>query len=242
MKKNYLIIAVGLIFIVVLLIILFVVKNNKLTNLEKIKIEDTSKDIMMFYEEIDNNEIEGKDGYIAYALEYAYNINNKEELTSREIKEIIEKRFNIELSPEEIKGVGVTPYLLNKNISHYPEEDKYAINKDIITQQDIANIPIIKYEIEKIEKKGKKYYVTFTKYTVNNPYEILNFYNDKNAENDTNNYDTSSIHKYLIREGKITSLKEILTKEVLEDIADDKKSIQITFIIKDDNLVIDETK
>ena len=244
MKNKHLFIVLGVLLIVLLLVILLIIKTTKLSKIEKIKIEDTSSDIMLFYEEIDNKEVNYTDGYIAYALEYSYNLNDKSELTTKEIKELIESKFNIKLEEDKINDVGITPYLLKKNISHDPSEKKYSIDKSILTQQDIASIPITKYEITNIKKKGKKYIVTYDKYVVKNPYEIMNYYSDLNvqSEEEETTYDTSEILNYLTCKGKITSVKKILTKDDLETLAKKEKSIEIKYILVDGNLKIDNSK
>ena len=244
MKNKHLFIVLGVLLIVLLLVILLIIKTTKLSKIEKIKIEDTSSDIMLFYEEIDNKEVNDTDGYIAYALEYSYNVNDKSELTTKEIKELIESKFNIKLEEDKINDVGITPYLLKKNISHDPSEKKYSIDKSILTQQDIASIPITKYEITNIKKKGKKYIVTYDKYVVKNPYEIMNYYSDLNvqSEEEETTYDTSEILNYLTCKGKITSVKKILTKDDLETLAKKEKSIEIKYILVDGNLKIDNSK
>ena len=244
MKNKHLFIVLGVLLIVLLLVILLIIKTTKLSKIEKIKIEDTSSDIMLFYEEIDNKEVNDTDGYIAYALEYSYNVNDKSELTTKEIKELIESKFNIKLEEDKINDVGITPYLLKKNISHDPSEKKYSIDKSILTQQDISEIPITKYEITNIKKKGKKYIVTYDKYVVKNPYEIMNYYSDLNvqSEEEETTYDTSEILNYLTCKGKITSVKKILTKDDLETLAKKEKSIEIKYILVDGNLKIDNSK
>ena len=244
MKKKQLLIILGVLLVVVLLVILLIIKTTKLSKFERIKIEDTSKDVMLFYEEIDNKEIDGTDGYIAYALEYSYNVNDKKELTTKEIKELIESKFNIELNEDKLNDVGITPYLLKKNISHDPSEKKYSIDKSILTQQDIAEIPVIKYDITKIDKKGKKYVVTYDKYIVKNPYEIMNYYSDLNvqSEEEETTYNTNDIYNYLTCKGKVTSVKDAINKDNIEKVGKVEKQITITYIIKDDKLLIDENK
>lgn len=250
MKKNKLMIMLGVLLLVILLttIILIIVinKSKKISNLEEIKINETSKTTMLFMEEIETSK--DLDRYISYALEYSYNIDNKDSLTAKEIKEFIEKRFNIELKEEEINNVGVTPYLLDKSIGHNPEEKTYKIDKTGITQSMIAKIPVIKYEINTIKKHKKEFIVTYDKYVVENPYEILNYYNDMGnelTEEERENYkpyDTSEIYNYLTCKGKITTLKDAITKDNIEKLGKIDKQIEVTYIIKDDNLVIDNIK
>ena len=247
MKKKNLIIILGVVLLlVVLLVILFIINSNKLTDLERIKIEDNSKDVMLFMEEVETSK--DIDRFIAYALEYSYNLNDKDILTAKEIKELIQSKFNVELKEDSINDVGVTPYLLDKHIAHDPEEKTYSINKKDLTQAAIAKIPVVKYEISKIKKKGKKYIVTYNKYVVENPYEVLNYYNDmtgKLTDEEKENYtpyDTSDIYNYLTCKGKITSVKEAIDKDNIEKVGKVDKEITVTYIIKDDKLLIDEVK
>ena len=250
MKKKKLMIMLGVLLVVILLttIILLIElrKSKQISNLEEIKINETSKTTMLFMEEIETSK--DLDRYISYALEYSYNIDDKDTLTTKEIKDFIEKRFNVTLGEEELNNIGVTPYLLDKSIGHNPEEKTYRIDKSGITQPMIAKIPVVKYEINSMKKKKNKFIVTYDKYVVANPYEILNYYNDsamnipEDQKENYQPYDTSAIYNYLTCKGKITTLKDAITKDNIEKIGKIDKQLEVTYIIKDDNLVIENIK
>ena len=64
---------------------------------------------------------------------------------------------------------------------------------------------------------------------------------DEEKENYTP-YDTSDIYNYLTCKGKITSVKEAIDKDNIEKVGKVDKEITVTYIIKDDKLLIDEVK
>ena len=99
-----------------------------------------------------------------------------------------------------------------------------------------------------MKKKKNKFIVTYDKYVVENPYEILNYYNDsamnipEDQKENYQPYDTSAIYNYLTCKGKITTLKDAITKDNIEKLGKIDKQLEVTYIIKDDNLVIDNIK
>lgn len=234
-KNKIMIICVGVLLLVILLTLIINSSKNNINKLEKIKIEEVSNDIMSFMEEIEDVDSKEVDKYISYALEYSYNFNDKNELTVKEIKDLIESKFTIKLKEKDIKDIGITPLLLDKNIYHNPEENKYSIDKSNITQPMIAKIPITTYEIDTIERKKDKYIITYDKYVVSNPYEVLNYYNDNNIDSKQ----SKKIMDYLTCKGKITSVKEAINKDNITKVGKIKESVIVTYILKKDKLLVD---
>ena len=108
--------------------------------------------------------------YINFAAEYLYNENNKEEFSLKDVLDVINDTFDINYGDEDLSKIGVSSRMLDKNIVYDNTSSlfKYKQNK---TQIDIANTPIIKYELKKIKKiSKKKFEVTLEKYVVENPY------------------------------------------------------------------------
>lgn len=213
--------------------------EKKLTKLEKIKIEETCNKISNYLDEVymykDDN---GK--YINFAAEYLYNENNKEEFSLKDVLDVINDTFDINYGDEDLSKIGVSSRMLDKNIVYDNTSSlfKYKQNK---TQIDIANTPIIKYELKKIKKiSKKKFEVTLEKYVVENPYEILNFYNDYNVkQNDSSKrYDTDDIVKYLKGKESVKVVKDLITKDNIEVIGKIDGSVKITFVIEDNKLKI----
>lgn len=231
-----------LIVIVILSILLMLIfSNKKLTKLEQIKMEEIKNEYLMFFEDIEGIETESIDKYISYALDYSYNFNEKNTLSTKEIKDIVEKIFDIKLDEEQINQVGISPLLLDKNISHNPELKEYTLNYGNVTQPMIAEIPIVVYKTEKITKRGKKYKAVYTKYIINNPYDILNYYNDLYDQN-KEEYNTKDIMNYLTAKGKISSIKKAVNDDIIKKYAVKDKKIKVTYIITNDEIKIQKLK
>ena len=210
------------VIVVIIIVIGLWINSKKLTNLEKIKIEETCDKISNYLDEVymfeDDN---GK--YINFAAEYLYNVENKDEFTVKDVLNTINDTFDI-----------------NKNIIYDNTSNifKYKQNK---TQADIANTPIVKYELKKMKKiSKKKFEVVLDKYIVENPYEVLNYFNDYNMkqEDTSKKYNTDEIVKYLKGKENIKVIKDLINKDNIESFGKIDGSIKITFVIKDNKLKI----
>lgn len=230
--------------LLVAFIVTIIIFSHHLNDLELAQIRSTSDDVMTYIEQITDSENEENDRYIAYALTYAQNENNVTELTAEEIKTITQNHFNIELTVEDINNIGVTPYLFDKQIYHQAEDNKYLINTESMTQAQIARIPITKYIIQDIQKSGNNYIVEYQKYIVDNPYEILNYYakRKEQASQDGVEYhdDSDLIAAYLTGKGKIKDIKKFVTSENVEQIARKENKLKVTYIVKNDKLLVDK--
>ena len=230
-KKN--IIFIGLISLLIIILLIIFIPKNKLTNLEKVKINEINDEVINYIDEVYEYDDEGK--YISFAIEYLYNETNKLEYSNQEVLDIINKYFNKNYKIEDISNIGITNRMADKGITY--SIDKYVYNNKL-TKKEISTKVLYKYSINKINKiNSKKFIVKYNRYIVENPYEILNYYENKNINND-NKYDTSNINKYLNGDNKVKLIKESITKD------NSKKdgNIEITYIIKDNRLLIDNIK
>lgn len=227
------------VIVIIIIIIVFLINSKKLTNLEKIKIEETCDKISNYLDEVyvyeDDN---GK--YINFAAEYLYNEENKEEFSLKDVLNIINGTFDIDYDEEDLSKIGVSSRMLDKNIVYDSTSNlfKYKQNK---TQTDIANTAIIKFELKKIKKINKqKFEVILDKYVVENPYEILNYFNDYNIkqEDSSKRYNTDDIVKYLKGKENVKVIKDLITKDNIENFGKIDGNIKITFVIKDNKLKI----
>lgn len=239
-KKIIIIIGVLVLFLVSLITVGLITKNKyskKISNLEKIHIQEFINDYGVSLEQVDTDETKENDRYISYALYYNLDDTNKVSLSNKEIKDTIDKVFNVNISEEEIKNIGITPYLLNNFIKYDVTNDTYELDISNLKNADIAKIPIIKYEISKVkEVKEDRYEVELMQYKVSNPYEILNYYMDKN------DYDTKNISDYLSGDKNIKVMKEALDLEALRNIQNEGTKIKATFIVKDNKLLLDSIR
>ena len=230
-RKNIIVVASICIFVILLFIIL--IPKNKLTNLEKVKINDINNEVINYIDEIYEYDDSGK--YISFAIEYLYNENNKKEYSEEEIINTIKRFFNRNYTLEDIRNIGITDRMANKGISY--SIDKYLYDNKL-TKQEIANKVLYKYSINKIKKiNSKKFIVKYDRYVVNNPYELLNYYDKKNIDS-KDKYDTANIIKYLNGAGKVKYIKDSINKDNTKI----NGNIEITYIVKDNKLLIDSIK
>ena len=234
-------------FIVVLLIgLLFINNNKKMTNLEKVKIEETSAEIIDYLDEvIDNSKEDGR--YICFAIEYLYATNNKNVYSVDEVIDVINKYFNVDYNIDNIDKIGITPYMADKGIFLDRSNTSYTYNKTNI-KADIAKTSIIKYELDSIKKiNNKEFEVSYKKYIVEDPYKLLNYYNDKNLKNDDLNLNdkTSEIKQisdYLKGKGNIKNVKKLITEKNISKVGKKEKNVTIKYIVKNKKLLIEKVK
>ena len=238
--NNKIVLASIISVVVIIIIVIGLWMNSKrLTNLEKIKIEETCNKISNYLDEVYMfDDDTGK--YINFTAEYLYNEENKEEFSLNEVLNIINDTFDIDYSEEDLAKVGISSRMLDKNIIYDNTSNsfKYKQNK---TQADIANTLIVKYELKKMKKiNKKKFEVTLDKYVVENPYEVLNYFNDYNMkqEDSSKRFNTDDIVKYLKGKENVKVIKDLINKDNIENFGKIDGSIKITFVIKDNKLKI----
>ena len=86
-----------------------------------------------------------------------------------------------------------------------------------------------------IVKSKNKFVLTYNKYVVNDPYKVLNYYNDKN---DTNKIIVTS--SYLKGERNITSIKSVINKDNIKEFGKIEKSrkVVLKFIDREDKIIV----
>lgn len=237
----------GVILLLIVLVLVILLSSlfikNKITGLEKALLTEQTEKAMLYVDSIDINDTQ-TDSYILYALEYSYNENDKDTLTYKEIQTIIKNIFDKDLSEDSLNAVGITPLLLDNNVIHKMEEKSYSINKKNMTQRQIANIPINIYKQTKVKKKRSKYIVEYEKITIENPYDILNYYNDLSASQpDQEPYDTTAIMNYLTAKGKMKDIKSVVNDKIIEQYGKvyDKKII-VTCELEGTKFIIEDIK
>lgn len=236
-KRNILI---GILLVVVLLITLF--GCNRLTTLEEKTIKDVSKRVMPYMDRVENSKEKDKLGkYVYYAVEYAYNEQDKKEVTVDEVKKIISDTFNYKIDEKKVKELPLTSEMMENYIIYDFEKETFINDKTGVTQSDIANKKLVFYEISDITKKSSdKFKVKYDKYEVTNPYEILNYYSDLNeSKKNKKTYDTTPIFKYLTVEGKEKDIKNYVIGANFSKFAKKKGETIVNYIVKKDKILVD---
>ena len=241
------IIIIASILAAILLIILIIPKQSEfpLTDQEHSMLEEKSASYINYLEEIDHNSDNLNpqtnpsvndiplDSYIAFAMECTYNEKDQNSLTTEEIKSFLKSTFEIDVDTDKLNNVGVTPYLLNKNIGHSMSSQTYTISKEADKIQ-IAGTPFAKY-IEKSSSTNRgrtEFTVVYDKYTINNPYDIIPYIDTSDA----------GINAYLQGKGKIAPLKNAITAESLTKLGEPEKQTTVVYAIKDNDLIIKSIK
>ena len=240
-NKKILFIIVGAILLVAALIVFLYVNSHKLTKLEKIKITEFSDKYADYMDEVEDSK-DDKGRYINFAIEYLYNNSDKDSYPLDEVLNIINEVYDVSYSDEDIQKIGISEGMLNKGIVYDSGENsfKYNISK---TRADIAATPIVKYNIQKIKKINKNNFeVIYDKYTVENPYEILNYFDKYNIEKEDpeEKIDTKDIIAYLKGETKVGVIKKLITKDNIKEFGKIDGDIKIKLVIKNNKLIIDK--
>ena len=255
-KENTGIVILGILILIFLVFTaVYVIGTKNISEIEEKTVRNKGEELITYIEDITLSDSKEVDKYIIYALSNSYNKESKSSLTCKEIYEFIKENFTIEITEEKIKNMGVSPLMLERNISYDPTKDAYEILPAKKDGQTIAETPITHYKLEKISKiNKKKYVVTYSKYTIEDPYKMLNYYMDENMQNngteDENGnvtydlVDTTPLVNYLTGSGKLGDAKKIIDDNKINNYAvhDKKGTIKVTYIAKGDKLLIDKIK
>lgn len=255
-KENVGIVILGVLILIFLVFAaIYVIGTRNISAIEEKSLRNKSSDLMMYIEDITLSDSKEIDKYIIYSLNYSYNYNSKDTLTCEEIYNFLKDNFTLETSVEAIRNMGVSPLMLERNITYETTTDSYKLN---ITKKDantISQTKITFYKLEKISKLNKrKYSVTYSKYEIIDPYKMLNYYMDENMNNsgteDENGnviydlVDTTPIVNYLTGSGKLSDIKSLIREDNIDKYAtlDKKGKIKVTYVVKDEQLLIDNIK
>ena len=224
--------------ILALVVILIVVLLNTLvfSRLEKVKINEVNENIANYIDEVVlYPEDEGR--YISFAIEYLYNTTDKNKYSFDEVLEIINDTFQADYDEKKLEDIGITISMANKGIVIEGNNHEYVYNNSK-TRADIANTPLVKFYAKRTKRVSfNKYKVTYDKYLVENPYEVLNYYDELNLNSDKK-YDTTKIVEYLKGNEKSSVIKDTITKDNIEKVGKIDGQITITFVVKNNKVLI----
>ena len=218
-------------------------KDTGITDLEKSSIINFSDKAMLYIDSIEGKEADGADIYVTYALNYAYNEEDKNTLSIDEIKDIVKKYFDVKLDQAKLEEGLITPTLAENFISYDSEKKEYTLNISNMSYTDIANTEVAVYLFDSATKDKDVYKAIYKKYIISNPYEVLNYYDDlNNDEENTEKYDTTKILNYLKGKEKVRALKEAVKPDMILEVAEYSKSLEIDLVLKNDKLLITSMK
>lgn len=219
--------------IVIILLFLLLFSHFKISKLEELTIKKYSNQMMVYMDYLEKDEI---DYYVCYTLTYYENEYNQKEVNIKDIVNFINTHFKKQITKKQVETLGITPFMIDKHITYNSDKNSYIINANELSYSDIAKIKLVKYDIEKIKKKSNNTYeVTYNTYEIENPYELLNYYVDKN-----NKKTAEKINLYLT--GKISkkNIIKYITNKNIDKIGKKKDIIKIYYVIRDDDILIDK--
>ena len=230
-KKILIGVAVVFLAIIGVFIYLF---TNKITNVERIMVTDNSESIAPFINEIIANKEE--DGcYITFAIDYLYATTGKNRFSADEILEVINKYFAIDFTKDDLSKIGLTSYMLNKGINFDLSVGGFTYEYKR-TRTDIAVYPLTRYELSKVKKVNKnKFVVYFNKYTVEDPYKLLNLYTSAEKP-DQEAIDT--ITKYVKGEVVPAKVLKYINGNNINYIGKHEGTLKITYVVENNKLLI----
>jgi hypothetical protein len=236
-------------FIFLLTIIVYLALSRNISKIEEEKINKETRPYANYIEDIVDNKSKELDKYIIYSLDYYKNVYKINELSSKEIKEFLNSKLNKKVKEEEIVSYGVNPTMVDRNIVFDVSSNKYRISEIAVDRQAIAKKEITYYKQVKLTKINKnKYKIKYEKYTIEDPYEILDYFLEANRTDEGEQQkdgsmkydlvDITELKEYLTT-GDISYLKAFLNKndQDIKKFAKKRGKIKITYVIGDNNEV-----
>lgn len=223
------------IFILLMIVCVLIFQIKKISPLEKKVLEEYSDKIVNYIDILESTP--DMDKYITFTVKYYYNEKGINGVSIKELQKFILETFNKSYSEDQILEKGLSPFLVNNYINFNIETKTYTYENNL-TVSDIAKQKLNKYILEKVKKKNNKsFYVIYTKYTIDNPYKVLDYYETK----ENNTYDTTNIHNYLKGMGREKYLLDAIDEKNINNFISKKKKykkIKIEYIVKDEKILI----
>lgn len=217
--------------IIILLLSLLILNRFRMSDLEKFTIKKYSDRMMTYMNVLEKNDL---DHYICYTVVYYKNEYHKNNVGVEEIVEFINRHFDLNVNKKQIQEVGITSYMIEQYITYNPTTDEYIITTDDLSSSVIAEIPLIKYDIKKMKKKGRNTYeVIYNQYKVKNPHEVLNFYMDKKDESAVKN-----INDYLRGDSNRKNIEKYLTNKNIVKFGTNIGTVKVRYKIYKNNILV----
>lgn len=217
-----------LIVLLISLSVFLFIMGRRITNLERIKIDEFNNQVLNYLDYVAESKDEGR--YISFALLYLKEEKNKNSFTDDEVLDAINNTFNVKYDIKEMEKIGISKDMVELGITH--EVNKYTINNDK-TKKDIADSKIIKYNVYDVTKNNRNSFtVKCDRYVVENPYEVLNYYSDSDIDKD-------DLLNYLNGTGNIKDIKKYIDDKNINKIGKIDGSIKIKYIIDNNKLLIE---
>ena len=226
-------IGVAVVFLAIIGVFIYLL-TNKITNVERIMVTDTSESIAPFLNEVIANKEE--DGcYITFAIDYLYANTGRNQFSVDEVLEVINKYFDINFTRDDVTKIGLTSYMMNKGIKFDMSVGGFSYEYKR-TRTDIAVTPLTSYQVSKVKKVNKNQFVVyFNKFVVDDPYKLLNIYTNADpVDQDA----VDNITKYVKGEIIPAKIFGYINENNINLIGKDEGKTKVTFVVKDNKLKI----
>ena len=245
-KENFGKVLIGLIVLIVLVFTaIYILGTGNVSKIEEEKIKKESSQFLYFVEDISESKSKDVDKYIVFSLDYSYYNNNDADMTADEITQFLNTTFDLNTTKEKILSVGITEEMLAKNITYDGSKELFKISPAQVSSKKIEDVPITYYRMYKIRRNNKNTYTAkYDKYIIKNPYDMLNYYIDRNnnlnGEEPGAMYDTTTIRNYIVGSNSSKGVKELISKneEDLKNYASKEGTLSITYVMNGEKLII----
>ena len=215
--------------LVVTILLIMLLSGNKISILEEETLKSYSNKMINYIEKGTKDE-----DYIISAVKYYYNEENKTSISLKEVSKYIKENYNKKISEKEMKNIGISEKLMKEKIMIDIEKSQYNYRNEK-TLQDIANTKIYTYKIKEINKLSEnKYEIEYQKYVIENPYEVLNYYQGKK--------DITKINNYIMGKGTTKEFLESINEKDLSKFAKKKKQVTVEYEVVNRSLTISKIK
>ncbi|MBR2997758.1 MAG: hypothetical protein IKF37_01610 [Bacilli bacterium] len=242
-KENIGVSILGIVvFVFLVFSFVYLLRSRSVSEIEKRELDNKTSNLVYYLDDLVDSKSKQVDKYIIFALDYNYNVNSKNNMTVKELVSFIKDYFVIDITKSDIKNVGITEDMIEKNIVYDSNKELFTMKEIKKSGTTIANEKIVFYVREKIVKVNKKKYkLTYRRYIVENPYDILNYYLDNNNKNNES-FDVTPIRNYLMGSSKISSLKNVINEKDISKFGKKDKKIKVTYVVENDNIKISKIK
>ena len=215
--------------LVVTILLIMLLSGNKISILEEETLKSYSNKMINYIEKGTKDE-----DYIISAVKYYYNEENKTSISLKEVSKYIKENYNKKISEKEMKNIGISEKLMKEKIMIDIEKSQYNYRNEK-TLQDIANTKIYTYKIKEINKLSEnKYEIEYQKYVIENPYEVLNYYQGKK--------DITKINNYIMGKGTTKEFLESINEKDLSKFAKKKNQVTVEYEVINRSLTISKIK
>jgi hypothetical protein len=240
-QKPVILAAILAITTLIVIIALLLLSKTKLSDAEKIAVTDYSKPLVSHFdnfEPLPDTEIQPTEEqqYIAFALDYFHFEKSQDLITIDELANFIKDTFDHETNKDELEQNLQADIIVRKNIAAVIEDGNITASYPNPSKKERAYTPISYYAQTDIKKSHGAFEVSYDRYTIYRPYDMLNCLSETESEN------TSDFMAYLNTKSDITSAQKAISSECASKLAQPDSKLTIFYKIKDNKLYIENIK